>query len=162
MRVVLLESRNLSRSTAVNRDAFDRHQAAQRYRQRRNRAIVLRRNPTPAELVLWEYLREKKCHGWRFLQQVPAGPYILDFYCPALRLVIEVDGAIHLLPDVKAHDAIRQQHLEEELKMVVLRLSNEAVLTLSAEELTTIIAAAAERAEQALPKRGERPPRLWQ
>ena len=60
-------------------------------------ARYLRKNQTNAEKRLWRYLRRKQIHGHRFRRQVPIGPYIVDFFCPKLKLIIELDGGQHAL-----------------------------------------------------------------
>ena len=55
----------------------------------------LRNNLTPAEATLWRALRGKCAGGWKFRRQQGIGPFILDFYCPELRLCIELDGSVH-------------------------------------------------------------------
>jgi very-short-patch-repair endonuclease len=55
----------------------------------------LRRRATPSEEVLWHALRAKQVGGRRFRRQQPIGPFVVDFFCPSARLVVEVDGAIH-------------------------------------------------------------------
>ena len=60
----------------------------------RNRARALRSSPTPAERALWRILRNDQL-GVRFRRQHRVGPYIVDFLCPAHRLVVEVDGGQH-------------------------------------------------------------------
>jgi len=50
---------------------------------------------TPAEKVLWRELRGKKLRNFKFRAQHPVGRFILDFYCPAKKLAIEVDGGVH-------------------------------------------------------------------
>jgi cyclase len=91
------------------------------------RAKDLRNRSTPAEEVLWGYLKIKP-HGFKFRRQHPYSIYILDFYCHALKLVIEVDGSIHNLKEVKNNDQQRQ-HLLEKDGLIVLRLTNEEILT---------------------------------
>src|SRR5260221_14673297 len=59
------------------------------------RARALRTTPTDAEIRLWSRLRRKQLEGFRFRRQQPIGPYIVDFLCPAAKLVIEVDGGQH-------------------------------------------------------------------
>ena len=76
-------------------------------------ASELRKNMTHAEMLPWEYLRQKPL-GYKFRRQHPLGPFIADFYCHALKLVIEVDGSIHQLKDIKNWDKERQQMLEQE------------------------------------------------
>ena len=55
----------------------------------------LRNDPTKAEAILWQVLRNKNLEGFRFRRQHPIGPYIVDFYCPKKKLIIEVDGGQH-------------------------------------------------------------------
>lgn len=55
----------------------------------------LRNNSTLAEAVLWKYLQNKQAFGYRFRRQKVIGKYIVDFYCPKLKLVIEIDGSSH-------------------------------------------------------------------
>jgi adenine-specific DNA-methyltransferase len=55
----------------------------------------LRKNPTDAEKRLWRYLRDKQLGGHRFRRQQPIGPYIVDFFCPQIGVVIEIDGGQH-------------------------------------------------------------------
>ncbi|MBK8953173.1 MAG: endonuclease domain-containing protein [Chitinophagaceae bacterium] len=76
-------------------------------------ARELRNNATDAETVLWGYLKTKP-FGIKFRRQHPYSIYILDFYCHALKLVIEVDDSIHNKKDVKANDILRQEHLEND------------------------------------------------
>ena len=58
-------------------------------------ARLLRRDMTDAERKLWQVLRAHRFRGARFRRQAPLGPYIADFVCHALKLVIEVDGGRH-------------------------------------------------------------------
>ena len=55
----------------------------------------LRSKMTDAEITLWSRLRRKQIHNLQFYRQKPLGQYIVDFYCPSARLVIEVDGGQH-------------------------------------------------------------------
>jgi len=50
---------------------------------------------TLPEVVLWQHLRGRHFSGPRFRRQHPAGPYVLDFYCPAAKLAVEIDGYVH-------------------------------------------------------------------
>ncbi|PSB56202.1 endonuclease domain-containing protein [Chamaesiphon polymorphus] len=88
-------------------------------------AKQLRKTQTPAEKLLWQALRGGKLAGLKFRRQHPVGNFILDFYCPAYKLAIEVDGAIHQT-QVDA-DAARTLQLEA-YGYTVLRFSNEAVI----------------------------------
>ena len=85
----------------------------------------LRKNMTPAESKLWRALRGKKLAGLKFRAQHPVGRFILDFYCPACKLVIEVDGDIH--DETAEYDQIREEHLRK-YGYRVIRFSNDEVL----------------------------------
>ena len=71
-----------------------------------------RRNPTVTEAFIWSCLRNRQLHGYKFRRQRPIGRYIVDFYCAELRLVIEVDGAVHQEKDQMEYDTIRQEEIE--------------------------------------------------
>jgi very-short-patch-repair endonuclease len=71
------------------------------------RARKLRRAATEIEKRLWTKLRDGRLDGLSFRRQHPAGPYILDFYCPELFLSIELDGGQHTYQRQEAHDARR-------------------------------------------------------
>jgi very-short-patch-repair endonuclease len=58
-------------------------------------ARKLRNTPTDAEMRLWSRLRRKQLDGFRFRRQQPMGRYIVDFFCPEARLIVEVDGGQH-------------------------------------------------------------------
>lgn len=83
-------------------------------------ARQFRKEPTHSEDILWQSLRGKKLDGVKFRRQQPIGPFIVDFYAPAHRLVVEVDGPIHEIQ--KEADQERQQLLEQ-LGLFVLRLT---------------------------------------
>lgn len=104
-------------------------------------ARQFRREPTPAELRLWEALRGRRLHGLRWRFQHPVGTFVLDFYCPACKLVIEVDGSIHNLPAVLERDEERQRLLEA-YGYRVLRFRNEQVETNLSQVLDEVAAAA--------------------
>jgi len=73
----------------------------------------MRNNPTPAEAVLWECLRNKKLKGLRFRRQHGVGPYIADFYHAPTKTIIELDGEIHNDPEVKTNDIAKEEYLKE-------------------------------------------------
>ncbi|HLT47587.1 MAG TPA: endonuclease domain-containing protein [Rubricoccaceae bacterium] len=86
----------------------------------------LRTHGTPAEAALWTLLRNRQLHGRRFRRQHSVGPYVLDFYCPAEKLAVELDGAVHFTPERAAYDAERTRALEA-LGIRVLRFENRMV-----------------------------------
>jgi len=73
-------------------------------------ARKLRKEATEAEIRLWSKLRWKQLDGFRFRRQQPIGPYIVDFFCPEARLIVEVDGGQH--SDREAYEAERTEWLE--------------------------------------------------
>jgi very-short-patch-repair endonuclease len=88
-------------------------------------AKELRKNMTPAENKLWYgYLRTFK---FKVFRQRPIDHFIVDFYCPSLKLVIEVDGEYHFTEDGKAYDQERTQRLEG-YGLKVIRFTNQQVL----------------------------------
>lgn len=74
-------------------------------------ASELRKNGTLAEVLLWRYLQGGQIQGYDFHRQKPIGNYIVDFYCPELLLVIEIDGCSHGYKDIE--DEIRQKEIEK-------------------------------------------------
>lgn len=85
----------------------------------------LRRNMTQTERLLWNYLKAG-VHGLKFRRQHPIGIYIADFYCHKLKLIIEVDGKIHDLKDMKDNDNIREDFLKEQ-GCTIVRFTNDRV-----------------------------------
>ena len=73
------------------------------------RARELRQEATPAEQVLWNALRAGRLDGLKFRRQHPVGRFVLDLYCAAHRLCIEVDGAVH--EQQRDRDAARDAEL---------------------------------------------------
>lgn len=89
----------------------------------------LRKEMTKAEACLWKYvLRAGKMKGYGFRRQRPVLNYIADFMCKKLMLIVEVDGSIHELEEVRKNDEQRQKALEE-AGFAVLRVTNHEVLT---------------------------------
>ena len=71
----------------------------------------LRSRGTDAERRLWHMLRNRRLAGFKFRRQHEFGPYILDFFCFEQRLVVEVEGALHFLPEGLEHDRVRDGYL---------------------------------------------------
>ena len=98
------------------------------------KARVLRTHQTPAEQVFWEFVRKKRYRGHHFGRQhvfrhagthTAGAHYIVDFYCAALKLCVELDGGIH--ESQRDYDEARDDALRE-MGYRVLRLENEVVL----------------------------------
>ena len=88
---------------------------------------ALRGNLTQAEALLWKALQRSQLAGRKFRRQHGIGPYIVDFYCPAERLVVELDGAQHFTASGESQDAERDAYLTA-LGYRVLRFENKLVL----------------------------------
>ena len=90
-------------------------------------ARALKQVMTPAEILLWQNLRNRKIGNFKFRRQHPIAKYIVDFYCHEAKLVIEVDGKIHLMNDHPGYDQFRTGELEG-IGLKVIRFTNEEVL----------------------------------
>ena len=93
----------------------------------RDRARQLRNDMTAPERTLWSILRNRQLDGYRFRRQHPVGDFIVDFFCPAARLVIEVDGDSH--EDQMEYDRRRSRWLAAQKHYRVLRVSNLDVMS---------------------------------
>ncbi len=89
------------------------------------RARELRQPQTPAEAKLWACLRDRQTGGFKFRRQHPIDRFIVDFYCPACRLVIEIDGDTHA--EQVEYDQARTGWLNEQ-GYHVIRFSNRDVV----------------------------------
>ena len=88
---------------------------------------TLRSDMTDAERLLWKRVRFKQIRGLLFYRQKPLLKFIVDFYCPKAKLVIELDGSQHLEEEYRAADAERDPALAG-LGLRVLRFDNRQVL----------------------------------
>ena len=84
----------------------------------------MRETPTHAEGLLWKKLRKKRLGGFRFRRQHIIYTFIVDFYCPLAKLVIEVDGSVH--DDQEEYDREREEIIEN-LGYQVLRFRNDQI-----------------------------------
>lgn len=114
------------------------------------RARELRRQMTSAEQILWQALRANRLQGWHFRRQQVIDGFIVDFYCHAARLVIEVDGDIHKQQAV--YDKDRDKILAAQ-GVRVLRFQNSDILQNLEHVLTQITQAC--RASLSPPSLGE-------
>lgn len=88
---------------------------------------TLRKNQTDAERKLWQHLRNKQIDDLKFFRQYSVGRYILDFYCPKIRLAIELDGGQHDEPENQIQDNIRTASLNQQ-GIKVIRFWNNDVM----------------------------------
>ncbi len=72
----------------------------------------LRREQTYCEKILWKLIRGRQTLGYKFRRQYSVDYFVIDFYCPELKLAIELDGDIHNIPEQKDYDKARQKYLE--------------------------------------------------
>lgn len=87
----------------------------------------LRNGMTSAEIALWLRLKGRQLYGVKFRRQYGVGPFVLDFYAPALRLEIELDGQHHYTEEGMAYDRQRSDYLWREHAISVLRFENRLV-----------------------------------
>ncbi|WP_394371801.1 endonuclease domain-containing protein [Salegentibacter tibetensis] len=87
---------------------------------------ILRDNLTPAEAFLWNYLKARKLEGKRFTRQHSIGNYIVDFYCASEKLIIELDGEVHLNSNAEEKDLKRTEYLQG-LGFKIIRFENKMI-----------------------------------
>jgi very-short-patch-repair endonuclease len=90
-------------------------------------ARELRKDETEAEKRLWIRLNRNQIQGLQFRRQHPINIFIADFYCPKLKLVIEVDGSIHEISEYEEHDIGRSDMLND-FGITVIRFTSDQVL----------------------------------
>jgi very-short-patch-repair endonuclease len=93
--------------------------------EQKNRRI-LRKRMTYCEKIIWNHLRNKQL-GYRFLRQYSVDQYVIDFYCPKLKLALEIDGDVHEEAEHKEKDIIRQKYLEQ-FGIKFIRIKNDEFL----------------------------------
>lgn len=98
---------------------------------------MLRNNMTNAEQKLWQRLKRKQILGFQFYRQKPILNFIVDFYCPLAKLVIECDGSQHHTIEGLESDACRDDMLNQ-LGLTVLRFDNRQIL-LEIDEVCQVI-----------------------
>ena len=96
-----------------------------------------RSQATKAEKKLWELLKSKKLGGYKFRRQHIIGNYIADLVCLDKRLIVEIDGLIHQLPENKEADEVRTQWLSDR-GFKVIRFTNEEVIHKTGETINAI------------------------
>ena len=102
----------------------------------KERRRQLRNSLTPAEALLWKNLQRSQVDGRKFRRQHSVGRYVVDFYCPARRLAVEVDGQGHFDSTRSEYDVKRTRFLEQQ-GIRVLRFENRQVF----ESLEEVLAA---------------------
>jgi len=115
-------------------------------------ARQFRKQPTPSEDILWQALRGRKLEGRKFRRQQPIGAFIVDFFCGAERLIVEVDGGVH---ETQQGADQQRQELLESLGLRVVRIPSELVATKLDEALAIVRQAFNPHPLTPSPKQGE-------
>jgi len=110
----------------------------------RDKAKQLRQTLTPAETLLWRYIKADRIDGLSFRRQMPFKNYIADFVCLSVKLVIELDGSSHDAPAQIAADRVRDDFFTNQ-GFRVLRFTNDDVLS----NLEGVVASIREAAKSA-------------
>lgn len=87
----------------------------------------LRNAATKTEILLWLQVKQRGVFGYKFRRQHSVGRYILDLYCPRLKLAVELDGGQHFEADKRAYDRVRDRWLAA-VGITVVRFTNDEVL----------------------------------
>ena len=88
-------------------------------------ARTLRKNQTPQESKIWNLIRNQQIHGFKFRRQYPIGNYIVDFVCKEIKLVIEIDGGQHNLPENILNDKTRTEYINSKGYTVIRFWNND-------------------------------------
>jgi very-short-patch-repair endonuclease len=113
----------------------------------KNKARHLRKNMTDSERVLWSRLRGKQIRGIQFYRQKPIGNYIVDFFAPKAKLVIEVDGSQHKESQHLERDKQRDAFLSD-AGLKVLRFNSNEVLNTTDEVAEVVYRTVVERMDK--------------
>jgi len=97
-----------------------------------------RKKPTEAEKALWAMLRDGRCDEYKFRRQTPIGPFVADFTCPQVKLIVEADGGIHDDETQARRDAERDEILQTVYRYRILRIPNDVILNHPDEALQRI------------------------
>ena len=108
---------------------MDNKEKRQDYQRNNRRELIdarrqLRKDGEASEAVLWKCLKSRQILGYKFRRQFSVGSYILDFYCPEVKLCIELDGAGHYTLDGADYDRQRELFLLKECGIKTLRFEN--------------------------------------
>ena len=86
----------------------------------------LRSEMPPAERILWSRLKKKQLGGFKFRRQYSVGPYVLDFYCPSVKLAVEIDGDLHYQDRAQEYDQQRDRYIEN-FGLRICRYTNQEI-----------------------------------
>ena len=100
------------------------HKRVNNCEEMQDRRRSLRSNATMAEAMLWNLLKRRNVAGLQFRRQFSVEHFVLDFYCPAIRLAIELDGDYHFHVNQPQRDYARDRYLLERYGILTLRFEN--------------------------------------
>jgi len=103
----------------------------------KSRRKALRNNMPKAEIILWSKLKGNQLKDYKFRRQHSIGKFVVDFFCPKLKLVIEVDGNSHFLDKKSEQDYERQKYIESQ-GIRFLRFTNTDIYQNMNDVLTTV------------------------
>ena len=116
---------------------------------------LLRNTATNSEQKLWHFLKNRQLAGYRFRRQYGVGKFIVDFYCPEIKLAIEIDGANHFFDDKSTfYDLARQKFIENQ-GIKVLRFTNTEIINNIGGVIESIILAFKTSPNPSLERRGK-------
>jgi very-short-patch-repair endonuclease len=118
--------------------------------QLKHKARQLRKDMTDSERVLWSRLRGKQLSGVQFYRQKPVGEYIVDFFAPRTKLVVEVEGSQHMQGEQAEKDEQRDEYLAT-VGLKVLRFNGREVLEETDAVVEVIYRTMAERLTKEIP-----------
>ena len=87
----------------------------------------LRKDETYVEKIMWMHFRNRQILGYKFRRQYSVDHFVIDFYCPELKLAVEINGDVHEIPEQKEYDTTRQKYLEA-FGIKFVRIKNEEFL----------------------------------
>jgi len=87
----------------------------------------LRKEQTYCEKLMWMFLRNRQMIGYKFSRQYSVDQYVIDFYCPKLKLAVEIDGSVHNSNEQKEYDIERQNYIET-FGISFVRITNNELL----------------------------------
>ena len=127
---IVEENRTLPRSSPLTKgrmkEGFNIMTKHYNKKSEKKKRRLLRNNMTYCEKIIWIHLRKRQL-GYRFLRQYSVDHFVIDFYCPELKLAIELDGNVHDFPEQKVYDKARQKYLEA-FGIEFIRITNDEFL----------------------------------
>ncbi len=109
---------------------------------------LLRKNMPSAEIILWSRLKSRQMLGYKFRRQYSVDHYILDFYCPELKLAVEIDGESHFNAHGRKENDLKRQRFIESFGIQFVRYTNNEIVENIAGVLQNLSTAVKERSKE--------------